>query len=148
MPTEIARRVARRHQAAVSLRNVPAKDTRIEYSNSGTISAVALMKMLEPSIGKLVKLRFRPAIIGTPNTIAWESLDENANVVTGMLVLHAAVSDEEIVSWAEVVVDADRDARVARRVAVRYMRRTEGLVRVEEEEDEWSRTTARNSGWR
>ena len=63
------------------------------------------MKMLEPSIGKLVNLRFRPAIIGTPNTFAWESLDENANIVSGKLELHAAVSDEEIVSWAEVTVD-------------------------------------------
>jgi hypothetical protein len=51
-------------------------------------------------------------------------------------VLHAGVADDEVVSWAEVTVDEDRDARAARRVAVRYMRRTEGLVRVDEEEEE------------
>ena len=136
MPTAIAHRVARRHQAAVALRNVPTEGTRVEYSNSGRISAVELMKMLEPSIGALVKLRFRPAITGTPNTIAWEALDENANIISGKLVLHAAVAEDEVVSWAEVVVDEDRDARVARRVATRYMRRTEGLVRVDEEEDD------------
>ena len=30
VPTEIARRVARRHQAAVALRNVPTEGTRVE----------------------------------------------------------------------------------------------------------------------
>jgi hypothetical protein len=39
-------------------------------------------------------------------------------------------------SPAEVVVDEDRDARVARRVAVRYMRDSGGLVRVEDEDGE------------
>jgi len=50
--------------------------------------------------------------------------------------LHAAVAEDEIVSWAEVTVDEDRDARVARRVATRYTRRTEGLVRVDDEESD------------
>jgi hypothetical protein len=129
--------VARRHvrEAAVALRDVQPERFRVEYSNSGRISAVALARMLEPQLGILVKLRFRPAITGTPNTIAWEALDENANVISGKLVLHTGVADDEVISWAEVFVDEDRDARAARRVAVRYMRRTEGLVRVDEEED-------------
>ncbi len=55
MPSEIARRVARRHHAAVVLWDVPPK-TRVEYSDAGTISAVALMKMLSPTTGPLVKL--------------------------------------------------------------------------------------------
>jgi hypothetical protein len=135
MPTELAHRVALRHQA-VALRNVPAENTRVYYSNSGRISSVELARMLEPQLGALVMLRFRPAITGTPNTIAWESLDENANIVSGKLELHAAVSDDEIVSWAEVTVDEDRDARAARRVAVRYMRDSGGLVRVDDEESD------------
>jgi len=133
VPDPIAHRVARRYQAAAALR---VKNIRVEYSNSGRISAVELMKMLEPSIGKLVRLRFRPALTGMPNTISWEALDENANIISGKLVLHAAVAEDEIVSWAEVTVDEDRDARVARRVATRYTRRTEGLVRVDDEESD------------
>lgn len=37
--------------------------------------------------------------------MAWEALNENAEVVTGKLVLHAAVAESEVVSWAEVTVD-------------------------------------------
>jgi len=95
----IAHRVARRHQAAVVLRSVPA-ETRIEYRNAGTISAVALARMLEPSLGFLVRLRFRPALDGPPTTIAWEGLDANGDVVSGRLVLHAGVSESEVISWA------------------------------------------------
>ena len=133
MPTELAHRVARRHKTAAALR---VKNTRVEYSNSGGISAVELARMLERQLGVLVKLRSRPAITGTPNRIAWEALDENASVVTGRLVLHAAVAENEVISWAEVTVDEDRDAHVARRVAVRYMRDSGGSVRVEDEEDD------------
>jgi len=134
----IARRVARRHarEGAILFRDAPAKNTRVYYSNSGRISSVELMKMLEPSTGKLLKLQFRRSLKIDPNGVEWESLDENANIVSGKLELHAAVADDEIVSWAEVRVDEDRYARVARRVAVRYMRRTEGLVRLDDEEDD------------
>lgn len=52
------------------------------------------------------------------------------------LILHAAVSENEVISWAEIVVDTDRDARVARRVAIHYMRDLSGLVRVDDEADE------------
>jgi hypothetical protein len=88
MPTELAHRVARRHKTAAALR---VKNTRVEYSNSGGISAVELARMLERQLGVLVKLRSRPA---------------------------------------------HRDAHVARRVAVRYMRDSGGSVRVEDEEDD------------
>lgn len=89
-------------------------------------------------------LRFDTTLPGRA-TVEWR-FDERANVVTGRIVLHAGVSEDEIVSWAEVVVDNDRDARAARRVAVRYMRDSGGLVRVEDEEekDERSRTRARS----
>jgi hypothetical protein len=106
--TRLAHRIVRRHQArhgAVIFRNVPAVKTRVEYSDSGRISAVELMKMLEPTTGPLVKLRFRSSMTGLPNTVAWEALDTDANVVTGTLVLHAAVSESEVLSWADVTVD-------------------------------------------
>ena len=103
----LAHRIVRRHQArqgAVIFRDFPAARTRIEYSDSGRISAVELMKMLEPTTGRLVKLRFRPSLTGLPTTVSWEALDTDANVVTGKLVLHAAVSESEVVSWADVTV--------------------------------------------
>jgi hypothetical protein len=46
------------------------------------------------------------------------------------------VAESEITSWAEIVVDDDRDARAARRVAVRHMRDSGGLVRVDDEDDD------------
>jgi hypothetical protein len=89
---------------------------------------------LEPHLGLLVKLRFRPSLTGTPNTVAGEALDEDANIRSGRVVLHAAVSESAVTSCAEVVVDRDRDARAARRVAVRYMRDSGGLVPVDDDE--------------
>lgn len=100
----LAHRHARRH-AAVVFRDFPATKARVEYTDAGRISAVELARMLEPTCGFVTGLRFRPAITGLPNTISWEALDENAEVVTGKLVLHAGVSDIEVVTWAEVIVD-------------------------------------------
>jgi|SRR5580658_7427798 hypothetical protein len=94
------------------------------------------MKMLEPQLGKLVKLRFRRSLAVDPNGVEREALDETASVVTGKLVLHAAVNEHEVVSWAEVVVDEDRDVRAAHRVAVEYQRRTHGLDRAEHDEED------------
>jgi hypothetical protein len=91
--------------------------------------------MLEPKTGFLVQLKFRPSMTGTPNTISWESLDKHANLVTGRLILHAAVGETEIVSWAEVVVDHGADP-IAQRVAREYMRRTEGLVALDDDDEE------------
>jgi hypothetical protein len=123
-------------QAAVLLRDVPPK-LRVEFSNAGTISAVRLARILEPHLGLLVKLRFRASLTGEPNTLDWEALTENANVIAGRLILHAGMVETEVTSWAEVVVDEDRDARAALRVATRYMRDTSGLVAVDDEgEDE------------
>jgi hypothetical protein len=74
----IALRVARRHvrEAAVVLLRCPQERSyRIDFTDSGRISDVALAR------------------------------DENANVVAGKLVPHAAVAPDEVVSWAEVTVD-------------------------------------------
>jgi hypothetical protein len=70
-----------------------------------------------------------------PNGIEWEAMGEVGNVVTGKLVLDAAIGETEGLSWAEATVDEDRDARAAVRVAVRYMRDSGGLVRVDDDEE-------------
>jgi len=101
-PVPLALRIVRRH-AAVVFRDVPY--TRVEYSNGGRISAVELARMLEPQLGFVTNVRFRASLSGTPNTIAWEGLGPNGEVVSGMLVIHAAVSESEVVTWAEVDVE-------------------------------------------
>jgi hypothetical protein len=134
-PTPIARRIASRHHAAVIRRDVRVPKTRVEYSDSGRISAARLARILEPHLGLLVKLRFRASLTGEPNTLDWEALTEKANVIAGRLILHACVVETEVTSWAEVVVDEDRDARAALRVATRYMRDTSGLVAVDDDDE-------------
>ena len=93
------------HMGAVVFRDLPDTRTRIEYSDSGRISATELMRMLEPTCGFVTGLRFRPAITGLPNTVAWEALGPDAEIVTGKLVLHGAVSGVEVVTWAEVMIN-------------------------------------------
>lgn len=61
--------------------------------------------MLRPHLGFIMKLRFRPSVKIDPNGVEFEALTENAEVVSGRLVLHAAVAEDRIVSWAEVIVD-------------------------------------------
>jgi hypothetical protein len=134
----IAHRVAQRHfrEADVVFGDVEPKRFRVEYSNSGRVSDVALMRLLEPQIGKLMKLRFRPSLEIDPNGVEWEGLDGNANIVSGKIVLHAAISETEIVSWGEVIVDHRRADPIAERVAREYVRRTEGLVPAGDDDDE------------
>jgi hypothetical protein len=138
MPDPLADRVARRHarEAAVVLGNMPAAPTRIEYTDSGRISDIAVMTLLEPAVGKLMKLRFRRSLVVDPNGVEWEGIDENANIVSGRIVLHAAISETEIVSWGEVIVDHRRAGPIAERVAREYVRRTEGLVPVGDDDEE------------
>jgi hypothetical protein len=106
IPDPIAVRVFRRHAArtgAVLFRDVPVPRTRVEYTDGGTISAIALGKMLEPTLGPLMSLRFL-ALDGPPTTIAWAVVTEGGNVVSGRLVLHTAVAEDEVISWAEVEI--------------------------------------------
>jgi hypothetical protein len=101
----ISVRIVRRHHAAVLLRSVPTTKTRVEYTDGGVISAAELASMLEPQIGFVVRLRFHPASDGPPPTIALEAVTENGEVATGKLVLHAAIAEDEIVTWAELTLD-------------------------------------------
>lgn len=103
MTAALARRVAHRY-AAIAIRDVPVD--RIEYTDGGTISARDLERILRPSLGFLMKLRFRSSLRIDPNGVEWEAVNETGEIVSGKLVLHAAVSEAKVVSWAEVVVDA------------------------------------------
>jgi hypothetical protein len=96
----IASRVAQRYRRDVL------GATRVEYTDSGTISARDIERLLKPSFGVLMKMRFRPSLVGDPTTVAWEAVDARAHLVRGRLVLHAAVAEDRVVSWAEVLVDA------------------------------------------
>ena len=101
--TNPAHQIVRRFQAAVVLREPPT--TEIVFSDGGVISAADIKRLLEPHIGPLVKMRLRPSLVGLPNTVAWEALSEDAEFVTGRVVLHAKVDQTRIVVWAEVLVD-------------------------------------------
>lgn len=55
--------------------------------------------MLEPTLGAAREAQVPPVADGETRNA------ENANAVTGQLVLHAGVSESEIMSWAEVTAD-------------------------------------------
>jgi hypothetical protein len=96
----IARRVVHRYRREVL------GTTRVEYSAAGNIDAIAVVRLLWPTLGALFKLTFRPAIQGLPNTVAWEAVTERNQLVRGRVVLHAAVADHTITSWGEVLIDS------------------------------------------
>jgi hypothetical protein len=79
-------------------------------------SAREIERILRAQLGVMLRLRFRPALGGMPNAIAWEALDERAELVTGKLVLHAGVRYDEVVSWAELTVDGYPEVRGGRPV--------------------------------
>lgn len=102
----LAIRVVRRHRAAVLPPAVPTSTFRVELDWGGRISAFALKMALEPRVGYLVMLRFRPSLGSpTPPTVAWEGIKVDGEVVTGKLVLHTEVAEDHVASWAEVTVD-------------------------------------------
>ena len=99
----IAVRIVRRHQAregALVPREVPTTAL-----TAGTIYAIEAKMMVEPATGWLRKFTFLATEAGPPTTIAWQGVAENDELVTGKLVLHAAVGEREVTCWAEVTVD-------------------------------------------
>ena len=106
MPADpLAVRVARRHAAAVVLRDHPPK-TRVDYDCSGSISSFDLRQALEPVTGWLRRLRLRPAPEGPSTTVAWEAVTGEGKLVTGTLVLRGAIREDEVNVWAEVLVES------------------------------------------
>src|SRR5690606_1414589 len=100
-PTDIVRRVvsrfaaARHGSAAVEIR-----------PDGGVVTTGDLRRGLEPRLGRrLFNMRLRPSLVGSPNTIPWEALDETAAVGAGTATIHAAVGTTEIHLWVDVAVD-------------------------------------------
>jgi hypothetical protein len=73
-------------------------------ADGSTLSASELRRLLEPTYGAVTRLRFRP-VVGSANTATWEALATSGAHVSGRVVLHAAVTDECVTSWAEVIVE-------------------------------------------
>jgi hypothetical protein len=108
-----ARVLARHRHGAVVLREVPASTFDVVYSDGGVVSARDVSRLLADRLGVLVLVRFRPSPSGTPNTVAWDALDESGEVVTGTVVLHAGVRTDQVVCWAEIVLDDEHGSRTA-----------------------------------
>ncbi len=95
----ISVRVARRHQAALVVREVPTVKKRLEFTDSGRISALDVMNMLEAQFGYIVRLRFQASPGGEATSVGWVAVNENGDAISGKLVIHAAVADDEVMSW-------------------------------------------------
>jgi hypothetical protein len=97
-PDPIAVSVARRFRRHVL------GAVRVEYSTGGNIDAVAVKKLLKPTLGYLYRLTFRPG--GTPHTVLFDGVTLDDRSVQGRVVLHAAVRADAIMSWGEVFLES------------------------------------------
>lgn len=77
----------------------------ITSSDGGIVTAQDVGRMIEPHVGPVFQLTFRKALNGLPNTVAWEAVDQDGDLLWGSLVLRAKVSDSQVVSWAELQID-------------------------------------------
>lgn len=106
--THLTRRVLARHMAAaVVLRSVPAPTVEVILGDGGIVTGRDIARLLEDRVGTLLKVRFRRSLSGMPNTVAWEAVDERGEIVTGQVLVHAGVREDQVVAWAEVVVSND-----------------------------------------
>jgi hypothetical protein len=76
----------------------------VSNADSSTLSAAELRRLLEPTYGAIAKLRFM-SVVGSANTATFEALATSGTIITGRVVVHAAVADECVTSWAEVIVE-------------------------------------------
>lgn len=106
MPTQ-AERVARRASKSAGglLVTRPVRGIEVTYSDGGIVTSRDCARLIEPHVGQVMNLTFRKSLTGLPNTVAWEALHSDGIIITGALVLHAAVRGNQVVSWAEVQVD-------------------------------------------
>lgn len=103
MSNPIALRVARRYRAGAAV--APSKRLRVEFGDGGRISAAELRQMLEPDLGPLERVRFLRSPNDPANIVVWEAVAQDTKAVTGRLIFHAAVAEDQVVTWAEVVLD-------------------------------------------
>lgn len=95
----LAHRVVRRYRGVIH------GATRFDYSDADKIEAASIMTLLKPMVGPLLRLTCWHPSIGMPNTVAFDAVTPDDRIVRGRLVLHAAVHDNAVVSWADVIVD-------------------------------------------
>lgn len=108
-----ARVLSRHRHGAVVLRDEPAT-LDVIYSDGGIVTARDVARLIEQRIGLVSTLRFRPSVNTPPNGVAFEGLGESGEVVSGQVILHAGLRDDQVVCWAEVVRDEPGSKRTAR----------------------------------
>lgn len=109
-----AARVAHRHRrGSVVHRDLPTTTLDVIYSDGGIVTGRDVARLLEDRLGALLKVRFRSSRSGTPNMVAWEALDEQGQLVTGQLVLHAGAREDQVIGWAEIVIGDEHGTRIA-----------------------------------
>jgi len=76
----------------------------LEFSTRGIIDTAAIAKALEPTLGKVRMLRFRPELQGFPQAVRFEVITEREELLAGQVFVHAIVTGDEIFSWGEIVL--------------------------------------------
>jgi hypothetical protein len=133
--TSTARRVASRFRASfLELPDRQRPAAQVILSDGGIITGADIKRLLEPQLGRIVNVRLRPSLQGEPTTVAWEGLNERAELVSGLVVLHATVDTHEIVVWADLFVDERpeqpvRTARAPAQLLDDRLRRVANLAR-------------------
>ena len=108
----ISARVLSRHRhAAVVVRDVPATSIEVVYSDGGVVSAQDVARLLADRIA-LLGVKFLKG--GShANVVRWVGATIDGTTVMGSLVLHAGVRGDQVVCWAEIVLDDDLGLRTA-----------------------------------
>jgi hypothetical protein len=107
-----AARVLHRHRhGAIVLRDVPATSIDVMYSDGGIVSAQDVARLVADRLALVgVKFMKRPA---RQNVVPWIGATTDGATVTGSLVLHAGVRTDQVVCWAEIVLDDELGSRTA-----------------------------------
>jgi hypothetical protein len=107
-------RVAARHERARADRDEDS--IQVTMADGGTITTGDVQRLVQDRVGRLIGLRFRSLELGP--VVRWEALREDGRLVHGRLVLHSMVGGNEVVVWAELIID---DKSKVNRTAARDM---------------------------
>jgi hypothetical protein len=107
-------------------------------ADGGVISADDLHRLLKDRVGPLSRVRFRAFGLGP--VVEWEAFRADGDLVVGRLVLHAVVGIDEVVVWANLIIDgkskvnrtAAHDVQLAEiaymgRTLIRWLGETPGM---------------------
>jgi hypothetical protein len=81
------------------------RPAEVLLADGGVITSLDVVRLLEPRIGTLQKVRFRPSV--SPNAVTWEGLDRDGRVTSGRLTMNIAISPGFLAVWADVSVGGD-----------------------------------------